>query len=54
MIDKIIMIGGDVMKLEELLKDIDYTLVGGDIDKEILSVENDSRKNKKGNPVFLY
>lgn len=40
------------MKLEELLKDIDYTLVGGDIDKEILSVENDSRKIKEGTLFF--
>ena len=40
------------MKLEELLKDIDYTLVSGSIDKNILSVENDSRKITEGTLFF--
>lgn len=40
------------MKLEQLLKDIDYTLVRGSLDKEIAEVENDSRKITEGTLFF--
>ncbi|MBQ8086653.1 MAG: UDP-N-acetylmuramoyl-L-alanyl-D-glutamate--2,6-diaminopimelate ligase [Lachnospiraceae bacterium] len=40
------------MRLEALLSNIDYTLVGGSIDKEVTSVENDSRKITEGTLFF--
>ena len=40
------------MKLEQLLKDIDYTLIRGSLDKEITEVENDSRKIAEGTLFF--
>lgn len=36
------------MKLAELVKDIEYTLLQGSLDTEVLEVENDSRKVTKG------
>ena len=41
-----------IMKLEKLLENIDYTLVSGSPDKEINSVENDSRNIKQGTLFF--
>ena len=40
------------MNIGTLLKDIDYTLLKGDLDTEILSIENDSRKVVKGSLFF--
>lgn len=40
------------MKLKDLVKGIEYTLINGDLDTEVFSVENDSRKVKRGALFF--
>lgn len=40
------------MKLKDLVKGIEYTLINGDLDTEVFSVENDSRKVEKGALFF--
>ena len=40
------------MKLLEVLKGIEYKLISGDLDKEVTSVEYDSRKVTEGS-LFL-
>lgn len=40
------------MKLEELVKDIEYTLVKGSLDTEVTACENDSRRIEKGTLFF--
>ena len=36
------------MKLSEVLKNIEFKLISGDLEKEVTSVEYDSRKVKEG------
>ena len=36
------------MQLREVLKNIDYKLISGDLEKEVASVEYDSRKVTEG------
>lgn len=45
-------LGGRGMKLEALIKEIDYNLVKGSMDTEVTAVENDSRKVKEGSLFF--
>ena len=40
------------MKLEELVKGLEYTLVQGDLNTEVVTVENDSRKVTDGALFF--
>ena len=40
------------MKLYELLRDIDYMLINGDVNNDITSICYDSRKVKK-NSIFI-
>lgn len=40
------------MKLKDLLKGIEYTIINGDLDTEVACVENDSRKVKSGALFF--